>query len=162
MSFISSSARSETRARESEHSAFRVKAPRSLRDVGGHDRRTQPRCACYPEIGMHSLTHSLRAAPCPVQLAAWGHPQPLEYLDRLLHFCGGFEPPDAQHHYTEKLVRLPNLGCFYGLRHSAGYARPSRHGSAARLAAPSLLWDTIEVPARLLSTAVSIATVLGD
>lgn len=69
----------------------------------------------YPEIGMHSLTTqlaSLRLAP--VQLAAWGHPQTtgIPTMDYYTS-ADAFEPPDAQQHYTEELVRLPNLGCFY-------------------------------------------------
>ena len=52
---------------------------------------------------------TLRLAP--QQLAAWGHPETsgLPTLDGFLS-AELFEPPDAQDHYTEPLVRLPNLG----------------------------------------------------
>src|SRR6266568_1497693 len=52
----------------------------------------------YPGIGMDPITvklASLRLAP--VQVAAWGHP----------------ETTGAQGNYTEELVTLPHLGCFY-------------------------------------------------
>ena len=75
----------------------------------------------YPEIGMDRMTvklASLRLAP--VQVVTWGHPQTsgLPTMDYFLS-AEDFEPADmpggplAQDHYTEKLVRLPHLGCSY-------------------------------------------------
>ncbi len=66
----------------------------------------------YPEIGMDALTTqlaSLRLAP--VQAAAWGHPETtgLPTMDLYLS-ADGLEPDDAQGNYSERLVRLPNLG----------------------------------------------------
>lgn len=66
----------------------------------------------YPEIGMDALTvqlASLRLAP--VQAAAWGHPETtgLPTIDLYLS-ADGLEPDDAQCNYSERLVRLPNLG----------------------------------------------------
>jgi protein O-GlcNAc transferase len=66
----------------------------------------------YPEIGMNETTlvlASLRLARR--QFAAWGHPETsgLPTIDYYLS-AELFEPPDAQDHYTERLVRLPNLG----------------------------------------------------
>jgi len=66
----------------------------------------------YPEIGMNETTlvlASLRLARR--QFAAWGHPETsgLPTIDYYLS-AELFEPPDAQDHYTEHLVRLPNLG----------------------------------------------------
>ena len=73
----------------------------------------QPDVLVYPEIGMDPLTAklaSLRLAP--VQAACWGHPHTtgLPTIDCFLS-AEGLEPPDAQAHYTERLVRLPGLGC---------------------------------------------------
>ena len=67
----------------------------------------------YPEIGMDPTTAklaSLRLAP--VQAASWGHPHTtgLPTIDCFLS-AEGLEPPGAQAHYTERLVRLPGLGC---------------------------------------------------
>jgi protein O-GlcNAc transferase len=69
----------------------------------------------YPEIGMNSMTvklASLRLAP--IQIAAWGHPETtgLPSMDYYLS-AEHFEPEDAQNNYTERLIRLPNLGCHY-------------------------------------------------
>jgi protein O-GlcNAc transferase len=69
----------------------------------------------YPEIGMHPLTlmlASLRLAP--IQCASWGHPDTsgLPTIDYYLS-SDLMEPPDGDEHYTEQLVRLPNLSVYY-------------------------------------------------
>jgi predicted O-linked N-acetylglucosamine transferase (SPINDLY family) len=66
----------------------------------------------YPEIGMHPMTTRLAAQRlAPVQAAAWGHPSTtgLPTLDLFLS-ADALEPAGAEAHYTERLVRLPNLG----------------------------------------------------
>lgn len=69
----------------------------------------------YPEIGMDPLTAklaSLRLAP--VQAASWGHPHTtgLPTIDYFVS-ADALEPEGAERHYTERLVRLPGLGCSY-------------------------------------------------
>ncbi len=69
----------------------------------------------YPEIGMDPTTvqlASLRLARH--QIAAWGHPETtgLPTIDFYLS-AAAFEPPDAQENYSERLVVLPNQGCYY-------------------------------------------------
>jgi len=69
----------------------------------------------FPEVGMDPLTAklaSLRLAP--VQAAAWGHPitTGLPTIDYFLS-ADALEPAGAEAHYTERLVRLPGLGCSY-------------------------------------------------
>ena len=69
----------------------------------------------YPEVGMDPLTTqlaSLRLAP--VQFASWGHPETtgLPSIDYFVS-AEGLEPRDAAANYTEQLIALPNLGCFY-------------------------------------------------
>jgi protein O-GlcNAc transferase len=66
----------------------------------------------YPEIGMDALTTqlaSLRLAP--VQATTWGHPETsgLPTIDLYLS-ADGLEPADADDCYSERLVRLANLG----------------------------------------------------
>jgi protein O-GlcNAc transferase len=66
----------------------------------------------YPEIGMDALTTQLASQRLvPVQAASWGHPQTtgLPTIDLFLS-ADMFEPPQGDSHYSEKLVRLPNLG----------------------------------------------------
>jgi len=72
----------------------------------------------YPEIGMDEITlrlASLRLAPA--QAVVWGHPETTG-LPSIDYYLSGadFEPPDAQAHYTERLVALPHLGCHYAAK----------------------------------------------
>jgi protein O-GlcNAc transferase len=78
-----------------------------------HDRALD--ALIFPEIGMNDITLGLASLRlCPFQLAAWGHPETsgLPTIDRFLS-ADRLEPPDAQQHYCEQLVRLPNLGVHY-------------------------------------------------
>jgi predicted O-linked N-acetylglucosamine transferase (SPINDLY family) len=66
-------------------------------------------------IGMWAPTTqlaSLRLAP--IQCTTWGHPV-TSGLPTIDYFLSGdlLEPENAQEHYTEQLVRLPNLGISY-------------------------------------------------
>jgi len=69
----------------------------------------------YPEVGMDPTTirlASLRLAP--VQAASWGHPETtgLPTMDYYLS-AADLEPAEGDAYYTEKLVRLPHLGCYF-------------------------------------------------
>jgi predicted O-linked N-acetylglucosamine transferase (SPINDLY family) len=80
--------------------------------------RQKPDVLIYPEIGMDPMTlrlASLRLAP--VQLATWGHPETtgLPTIDYYLS-AEDLEPAGAQANYTEQLVALPHLGCYYESR----------------------------------------------
>lgn len=69
----------------------------------------------FPEVGMDSRTFLLAALRlAPVQCAAWGHPVTtgLPNVDYFLS-CEAMEPPDAQAHYSERLVTLPGIGTRY-------------------------------------------------
>ncbi|HZR67563.1 MAG TPA: tetratricopeptide repeat protein, partial [Burkholderiales bacterium] len=69
----------------------------------------------YPEIGMDPVTMKLASTRlAPVQMTTWGHPltSGLPTLDYFLS-ADEMEPASAQDHYTERLVRLPGLGCSY-------------------------------------------------
>lgn len=71
----------------------------------------------YPELGMDQLTPQLAAMRLAHrQAASWGHPETtgLPTIDLYLS-AEGFEEPlaQAQACYTERLVPLPNLGCYY-------------------------------------------------
>lgn len=66
----------------------------------------------FPEIGMDETTLALAGLRLARrQFAAWGHPETsgLPTIDGYLS-AELFEPPDAESHYTESLLRLPNLG----------------------------------------------------
>jgi protein O-GlcNAc transferase len=69
----------------------------------------------YPEIGMDPVTLSLASLRlAPVQCTSWGHPDTSGFptIDYFLS-SDLMEPPDADDHYTEKLIRLPNLSIYY-------------------------------------------------
>jgi len=81
----------------------------------------------YPDIGMSRDSYFLAFARlAPVQAVSWGHPM-TSGLDTLDYFLSSreMEPPDADLHYSERLVRLNRLPCFYE-RPTVPAAIPSR------------------------------------
>lgn len=69
----------------------------------------------YPEIGMDARSAHLAALHlAPIQCSSWGHPNTSGFptLDYFLS-SDLMEPPEADEHYSEKLVRLPNLSIYY-------------------------------------------------
>jgi predicted O-linked N-acetylglucosamine transferase (SPINDLY family) len=104
----------ETQFAKSRAAHFKQGA-RSLRDWAATILEHQLDVLAFPEIGMHTLTGqlaSLRLAP--VQLASWGHPETtgIPTVDYYIS-ADGLEPSEAELNYTERLVRMPNLGCCY-------------------------------------------------
>ena len=68
----------------------------------------------YPEIGMDPFTYFLAFSRlAPVQAVSWGHPDTtgIPNIDYFLS-CRDMEPPGADDHYSEKLVRLRYLPVF--------------------------------------------------
>ena len=65
----------------------------------------------YADIGMDQVTYKLGALQlAPVQCVLVGHGVTTG-LPTIQYYIGGdFEPVDADTHYREKLIRLPNLG----------------------------------------------------
>jgi protein O-GlcNAc transferase len=69
----------------------------------------------FTDVGMDALTYTLAfSRMAPVHCATWGHPvttgsPTMDYFlsSELL------EIPEAETHYTEKLLRLPSLGTYY-------------------------------------------------
>lgn len=74
-----------------------------------------PHVLIYPEVGMDPVAAQLAAQRlAPVQCNAWGHPETSGFstLDFFLS-SELMESVGAQDHYTERLVRLPNLSIYY-------------------------------------------------
>ncbi len=74
-----------------------------------------PHVLIYPDIGMDPGAGQLAAHRlAPVQCVSFGHPNTTGYptLDYFLN-SAMMEPSDADEHYTERLIRLPNLGLYY-------------------------------------------------
>jgi protein O-GlcNAc transferase len=77
--------------------------------------RDAPHILLYPEIGMDKVTAQLAAQRLAhVQCASWGHPVTSGF-PTIDYFISSdlMERPDAQAHYSERLVRLPNLSIYY-------------------------------------------------
>ncbi|HLJ06426.1 MAG TPA: tetratricopeptide repeat protein [Acetobacteraceae bacterium] len=75
----------------------------------------KPHALLYPEVGMDAMVGWLAAQRlAPLQCIAWGHPETtgMPTIDYVLS-SALMEPPDADDHYTERLVQLPGLGIHY-------------------------------------------------
>ena len=70
-----------------------------------------------PEVGMNALTYEIAALRlAPVQCVGWGHPVTTGSDAVDAYFTSGpMEPPDAEAHYVERLVRLPGIGVSYSM-----------------------------------------------
>lgn len=76
----------------------------------------------YPDIGMAPSTYFLAYARlAPVQAVSWGHPDTTG-LDTVDYFVSStiLEPEDAEKHYTERLIRMNRMPCFYELPEMLG------------------------------------------
>jgi protein O-GlcNAc transferase len=75
----------------------------------------QPHVLLYPEIGLDSVTARLAGEKlAPVQCVAWGQPE-TSGMPTVNFFLSAalMEPDNAEWHYSERLVSLPNIGIFY-------------------------------------------------
>jgi protein O-GlcNAc transferase len=69
----------------------------------------------FSDIGMEPITTQIAGLRlAPVQCTAWGHPitSGLPTIDYYLS-SDLMEPENAQEHYSEQLIRLPNIGLCY-------------------------------------------------
>lgn len=69
----------------------------------------------FPEIGMDPQTMQIAALRlAPIQCATWGHPVTTG-LPTIDYFLSSelMEPENAQEHYSETLIQLPNIGVSY-------------------------------------------------
>jgi protein O-GlcNAc transferase len=74
-----------------------------------------PHVLIFPEIGMDKVAAQLAAQRlATVQCCSWGHPVTSGFptIDYFLS-SDLMEPADAADHYSERLVRLPNLSIYY-------------------------------------------------
>lgn len=84
---------------------------------------TAPHVLIYPEVGMDPVAAQLAAQRlAPVQCNSWGHPDTSGFPTLDYYISGDLmEPRDADMHYTEQLIRLPNLSIYY----DEPYAQPA-------------------------------------
>jgi protein O-GlcNAc transferase len=74
-----------------------------------------PHILIYPEIGMDAMSAQLAAQRlAPVQCCSWGHPVTSGF-PTIDYFISSelMEPAGADRHYSEQLIRLPNLSIYY-------------------------------------------------
>jgi protein O-GlcNAc transferase len=74
-----------------------------------------PHVLLFPETGMDKVSAQLAAQRlAAVQCCSWGHPVTSGF-PTIDYFISSdlMEPPDAAAHYSENLVRLPNLSIYY-------------------------------------------------
>jgi protein O-GlcNAc transferase len=75
----------------------------------------RPHILIYPDIGMDPVSGWIAANRlAPTQCMTWGHPNTSGYptIDYFLT-SDLMEPEDGDEHYSERLVRLPNLSIYY-------------------------------------------------
>jgi predicted O-linked N-acetylglucosamine transferase (SPINDLY family) len=73
-----------------------------------------PDLILFPDIGMDTASYLLaRSRLAPAQAVAWGHPDTtgLATIDYWVSWDLA-EPPGAEAHYAERLIRLPRLACY--------------------------------------------------
>ena len=74
-----------------------------------------PHVLLFPEIGMDKVSAQLAAQRlAAVQCCSWGHPVTSGF-PTIDYFISSdlMEPPGAAAHYSEQLIRLPNLSIYY-------------------------------------------------
>lgn len=75
----------------------------------------KPDVLFYPDIGMSAVSYLLALSRlAPVQVISWGHPvtSGSPAMDYYLS-AEAIEPPEADEDYTERLIRLGRLPCYY-------------------------------------------------
>lgn len=75
---------------------------------------TEPNFILYPELGMDKTTFQLACIRLAgIQMCSWGHPE-TSGLPTIDYFISAdlMEAANSQKFYTEKLIKLPNLGTF--------------------------------------------------
>jgi predicted O-linked N-acetylglucosamine transferase (SPINDLY family) len=92
-----------------------VQGQHSIAQWGELIRQDQLHCLIFPEFGMDATTIQLGCLRlAPIQMTSWGHPE-TSGLPTIDYFLSSdlMEPENAQNHYTETLIRLPNLSIYY-------------------------------------------------
>jgi len=92
-----------------------VQGPRSLDAWRRAILDDAPHVLIHPEIGMDRIAAQLAAQRlATVQCCSWGHPVTSGF-PTMDYFISSelMEPPEAVRHYSEKLIRLPNLSIYY-------------------------------------------------
>ena len=115
-----------------------VQGPRSMRAWLDEVAQDRPDVMFYPEVGMDPATCALAALRlAPLQVAGWGHPVTTGLPSIDLFMSGELlEGARAEHHYREKLIRLPGTGVCTDLPpvQSQPWEGPARQENCVRFA----------------------------
>jgi predicted O-linked N-acetylglucosamine transferase (SPINDLY family) len=98
-----------------QNSDLLISGNKNLIDWSRHILENSIDILIYPEIGMHQQAIQLASMRlASIQIASWGHPETtgLATIDYYLS-AELFENNNSEKNYTEKLINLPNLGCYY-------------------------------------------------
>ncbi|MBF0295806.1 MAG: tetratricopeptide repeat protein [Magnetococcales bacterium] len=121
--------------------AFDLAASGDVRSQVERIQTARPDLLIYPEVGMDAMTVRLAALRlAPLQLASWGHPETtgLPTMDGFLS-AELFEPANGADCYSEKLVKLPNLGSWFTRMTGPGRADARPEGFGLDPARPVLV-----------------------
>lgn len=113
-----------------------VRAREGVAALAAHIRTSAPDVVVFPDIGMDPRQQLLAACRlAPRQVVLYGHPVSTG-LPTVDAFAGAaaLEPPDADAHYRERLVRLPGLGALPARWDVAPDPAPIRARAAGRRA----------------------------
>jgi len=104
----------ETRAAAAAYHRF-VQGPLSIDDWRKVIAADAPHVLIFAEVGMDPACAQLAAQRlAPVQCSYIGHPSTSGFPTVDYYLSSDLmEPPDGDSHYTERLVRLPNLSTYY-------------------------------------------------
>jgi predicted O-linked N-acetylglucosamine transferase (SPINDLY family) len=108
------------------------KIPPDVATLSQQIRADRPHILVFLELGMQPLMSMLAALRlAPVQCTTWAHPitSGLPTVDYFLS-SDLMEPEDAQEHYSEKLIRLPNLAISFA---EPNIPQPTKSRSAFQL-----------------------------
>src|SRR5258706_6169264 len=92
-----------------------TQGPLPLERWGEIIRADAPHALIFPEIGMDQMVPKLAGLRlAPLQCVSQGHPVTSGF-PTIDYYLGSdlMEPDDGESHYTERLIRLPNLGVAY-------------------------------------------------
>jgi predicted O-linked N-acetylglucosamine transferase (SPINDLY family) len=91
-----------------------VQGPMSLDRWRDEILADSPHVLIYPEVGMDSVSAALAAQRLArVQCNSWGHPDTSGFPTLDYYISSDLMEPPGEEHYTERLVRLPNLSIYY-------------------------------------------------
>lgn len=98
-----------------QHADQYIKIPTTPLDARPLIARQQLDILFYTDIGMDAFTYTLaHSRLAPVQCVTWGHPSTTG-IPTIDYYVSSelLESDEAEQHYTEKLVKLPNLSVYY-------------------------------------------------